>query len=257
MIDIHAHILPAIDDGAASLEDAVELARQAVADGIETVCATPHAGELSALPEGSSVGDQVELFKQALAREGVPLQLLAGLENYLAPDPLAQINAGRAATLNGSRYFLVELPLSQIPHFTEEALFQLQAGGYVPILAHPERCQAFHKDQHLLLRLVQRGILVQVTAGSLLGHFGAQARGFARHALDHRLVHFLATDMHSPRTVRRPALQAAVAETTRLVGAERARRLVDSNPRSVIDNQEVEIESPLEKGRSRWLWWKR
>ncbi len=84
MIDLHAHILPAIDDGAESLDDALELARQAVADGIETVCATPHAGELSALPEGSSVAEQVALLQQALAREGIALRLVAGLENYLA-----------------------------------------------------------------------------------------------------------------------------------------------------------------------------
>ncbi len=253
MIDIHSHILPAFDDGAQSLEDAIAMAQMAYHDGVRSIVATPH--NLNWPPEcrKEQVEEGVTRLKAELKARDIPVGIFPGVEVHIVPDILQQMEQGRAFTLNGSQYMLVELPLLFYPHYTEEIFFQLQIKGIAPILAHPERNAAIQDDPVILHRLVTREVLAQVTAASLTGVFGNKVRELARSFLEYNLVHIIASDAHTIHH-RSPALSQGVEEAAQVVGQERAKTMVTTIPERILKGEQVEVDSPLEyKPRRRWF----
>ncbi len=251
MIDLHAHILPCLDDGAETMSEAIEMARVAHADGVCTIVATPHVG----IGEAGSWGEiqaRVEALQSAISEAGVPVRILPGAELMLSPA-LPRLLAGpdRPFRLNGSRYVLVELPLQQYPFCAEEAFFALQLKGIVPILAHPERYTYIQRDLGILARLAQRGILMQITGGSLLGEFGGRARQVAETIIHRQMAHFLGSDGHSPDS-RPPVLAEARAGVARIAGEERAIAMTSIGPARVIADQPLPVPEPaLQRERRR------
>lgn len=207
MIDLHAHILPELDDGPPTTEAALELARAAVAAGTRAIATTSHLGYHYRVTAGDIVSRR-EALATRLADEGIELELLAGGE--IAPDRLPELDdeALRAVALGGGPYVLFECPFSPVGAGMEMMVADLQQRGFAVLLAHPERSPSFQRDLGLLTRLVERGALAQITTGSLAGGFGETVRGAALEMLQQGLVHVLASDTHDP--VRRgPDLRAA------------------------------------------------
>jgi len=228
MIDLHCHILPGIDDdGPPRLEDVLAMARIAVADGIEKIIATPHVKENIHPPE--RIFDLVTSFNAALAQNGLPLEVFPGAE----VGSMIDASTLRAYTLNGTDYVLLEFPHSHLPQNAPEIVFNAVLGGLIPIVPHPERNPSIVRRPQLVADLVEAGALVQVTAGSLVGGFGPEARECAGYLLEKGLVHFLATDAHSP-TWRQPLLAQGVKAAGRIIGEAAARLLVDGNPARVL-----------------------
>lgn len=256
MIDLHTHILPHLDDGAQSLEDSLDMAKVAWEDGVRTIVATPHGAELARAWTLAEAEAMVDELQRGLERLQIPIKVLPGLENFIEPQLAHRLEDGHALTLNGSRYCLLELPLQQYPLYTEEALFQLQLRGFVPVLAHPERNSAIQRDHTLLERLVERGMLAQVTVASLLGHYGASAKKSAEAFIERNLVHIIASDAHSSHGPRAPLLSPGVAAAARIVGKERAMSMVTSTPDALLCGKEVRVEPPL-KAKKSWAFWKR
>lgn len=252
MIDLHAHILPGIDDGAKSWEDTLEMARLSLDDGVTCIVATPHM-----MPDGeycnraTDVLPKVEEAKARLAEERIPLELVAGGELYLSPHVEAGVNSGELLTYgNQKRYVLVELPGFEVPPFCERVLFQLQVKGVRPILAHPERNVGLRQEFERLAEWVKRGLLLQVNARSLLGESGSRAQRFAEELLEWRMVHFLASDAHGVRR-RPPGLAKAKEHAARIAGRDVADALVHSNPGRVLAGEHVEawsVERPARRG---------
>jgi protein-tyrosine phosphatase len=227
MIDIHCHILPAIDDGPGDLATAVAMARMAVADGITTIVATPHLN--NRLYDQAEISERVVLLTEALAREGLALEILAGADVSALLPP----SALRPFTLNQTRYLLVEFPHTYLPGNAREMLFELLSHGFWPIITHPERNAGVVANPGLLLDLLANGIYVQITAGSLTGDFGPAPEECAHYLLRRGAVHFLATDAHSP-TRRSPVLSAGLAVAAEIVGHDQAVALVHQNPAAVL-----------------------
>lgn len=227
MIDIHCHILPAIDDGPTDLDAAVAMARLAVADGITTIVATPHLN--NQIYDQREIGDRLAVLAEAVQREGLTLQLFAGADvSAMLPPP-----ALRPFTLSRSRYLLVEFPHAYLPGNAREILYDFVAHGFWPIITHPERNGSVVRNPELLLDLLGDTIFVQLTAGSLTGDFGPAAEACAHHLLRRGAVHFLATDAHS--SIRRPPLlSAGLAVAAEIIGREEAMRLVTHNPAAVL-----------------------
>lgn len=230
-------MLPAIDDGAVDLETALEMARLAVADGIQTVACTPHIypGVYDNTAQG--IRAAVAAFREALAGAGLALTLGYGADAHLAPDLLAGLRSGRVPTLDGTRYFLLEPPHHVAPPRLEESCFDLLAAGYQPLVTHPERLTWIGEHYAKFQSLARSGIWMQVTAGSLAGRFGPDARYYAERMLDEGLVHILATDAHSPRH-RPPALAEGRRLAERWVGSLEADRLVLERPRAILEDAE-------------------
>src|SRR5437588_1952126 len=159
MIDIHSHILPGVDDGARTVEDSLEMARVALAEGTSGMICTSHSAEWFELGPLAKMESQVADLQAALSAANLPLQLWPGMEIFLTPQTPHHLQEGRAWSLAGSRYVLVEIPYEPWPAYTEQTLFELQVGGWSPILAHPERYVAIQRDPNILFRLVERGVL--------------------------------------------------------------------------------------------------
>jgi len=255
MYDLHAHILPGVDDGAKLPEDTVAMARAAADSGTLAILATPHRRDITENHSVLYVHDLLAEMNGLLRRDGIDLELLPGMENHLDLDLPGELSNGRAMRMNGSRYALVELPFFGSPNYVEDVLYQVQLQGVTPVLAHPERIEAFQRDPDLLESFVERGMLSQVTAGSVVGRFGSKVRRLTHSLLRRRLVHVLSSDTHSPRGPRSPVLPPCLEAAAAIVGEERARAMVVDTPKAILDDLLVEVETPIRDGGAR-RWWR-
>jgi protein-tyrosine phosphatase len=234
VIDLHAHILPGLDHGPGDWDEALEMCRIAVADGITTLAATPHVSEV--FPNGSArIEAAVAELRGRLAQAAIPLAIVSGGDYHIRPD-LAPENV---LTLGGNgRYFLLEFPYQVLPLRADAFVRTLVGRGLTPIFTHPERTVSLQHDWKRLEPIVKAGALVQVTADSLLGNFGKPAAATAERFLKKGWVHLLASDAHWANE-RVPQLAAGRDAAARILGAERAAALVGANPRAVLEGRDL------------------
>lgn len=244
MIDLHSHILPGIDDGARTLEDSVELCRAAARDGVTTIVATPHIREGRWDNRRSGIASRVDELRAELARRGVPLEVVLGAEVYFACGVLEALQEGAFPTYaDGRRYFLFELPNHFIARQVQDLIFECRTAGITPVVAHPERNPQLMASPELLEEVARMGVLFQVTAMSVTGRFGREARKGADQLLARGLVHVVASDAHNASS--RPAvLSEAYARVASTWGEERARELFVANPARVLAGEEVDTTLP-------------
>jgi protein-tyrosine phosphatase len=239
VIDLHAHILPGLDDGARSWEDALEMARLAVADGITIMVATPHlyqgrSRDQEQVNTKPVILERLAQFRERLAAAEIPLQVLPGCDFPLGFESLRLLEQGLALTINDAqRYLLLELPDTALPPALDDVIFRLQSQGLTPIITHPERHILIQEQPEKLRRLINLNCLVQITAGSLTGGFGRRVQKIARLLVKQGYVHLLATDAHSPRH-RSPILSQAVHKLSRLLGEAQAWDMVTALPAKII-----------------------
>jgi len=241
VIDIHTHILPGVDDGAQNLIDSVKMLEQAAADGIETIVCTPHILRKSDFDKENIYLKRLETLKKSVQESGIPVQLHLGSEIYIQPDlsfesPMSTLN-------NNGKYFLVEFPMGTIPRFAAEMFFRLIADNKIPIIAHPERNIGFLKHPEFAYEFVNRGVFLQINAGSLRGKFGREIQQLTHLFFDHNLVHFVASDCHDSE--RRCC---KLKETFQLVaekwGELTAQSIFIENPRIVLEGGELNLPAP-------------
>jgi protein-tyrosine phosphatase len=244
MIDIHNHILPAIDDGAEDLSISIKMARQAVADGITTIVATPHHGNGRFINEAQFVADAVKRFNEELLKEKIPLEVLVGQEVHTYHNWLDDITGGNLTGINGSKYLLIEFSNtlmldSRFESNMEEIMHELQLAGLTPIIAHPERYRIFANDPSLLTRCIDQGALAQVTAHALTGLFGRKIQETAMKMLRSGYIHVIASDAHDDR--HRPLqLANAYALIEKNLGARLCETL-KNNAAQIVNNKDVQI----------------
>jgi len=245
VIDLHCHLLPAVDDGPASIEESIAMGRAAYADGVRTIVVTPHARDWRRAHPGEKAGatlpGQVRALQEALHQAGVPLALHPGMEEELDLDLPQRLEDGRAVPLGRGPYFLLELPFMQYPLYLDEVLFQAQVQGWRPLLAHPERYRYVQASPDVLAPLVQRGVLVQVSVGSLAGEGGPRDREVAQWLLRRGLVHCLASDGHSAAGARRALLTPGVQAAARIIGPARAHALVTEIPERIVAGETLKL----------------
>lgn len=236
MIDLHAHILPGLDDGAGDLEETLDMCRIARDDGITTIVATPHSGN-GYENDRLVVLSAVQQLRACLMELNIPLEILPGADIYLRHDLIDLLRDGMVMTMNdNSRYVLVEFPHHIMPPNYIDWLFEMKLKGITPIFTHPERNTAIQKNINHVRQWVDRGGLVQVTAMSLTGDFGPEAARCARQLIRNRLVHAIASDAHS-KSRRPPVLSGAVRAAKRMVDADYVEKLVNQFPAAIIAGQ--------------------
>ena len=259
MYDLHAHILPGVDDGARTEDDSLRMARAAAETGTRVMLATPHRRDVTERSSVDYVGGLLHQMNDQIAGLGIDLSLRQGMENHLDLDLPDEVSAGRALQINGSRYILVEMPFFGRPNYVEEVLFQLQVMGVTPVLAHPERIEAFQRDVGLLEAFVERGMLSQVTSGSLVGHFGKRVRRFTHSLLRRGLVHVIASDTHFATGSRSPTLLPGIEKATATLDSTTVQAMVVDTPKAILEDVEIDL-PPLRgvaKPRRRWHFWAR
>jgi protein-tyrosine phosphatase len=234
VIDLHAHVLPGIDDGPGGMEDSVALARAAERDGVRTLALTPHLryDHPAVVPEELSARrDELAL---RLAEESCELELVTGGEVDIAWGQSAGAESLRLVSYRQSGTdLLVETPYGGLPFHFEEMLWTLRAQGFRVLLAHPERNPTLQDDPLRLRRLVEQGVLVQLTAESLARPRGSRSRRFAAAAVSEGLAHVIASDAHGAATVVRAGLSNGVAAAA-LLDAGRAEWMVTEAPAAIL-----------------------
>jgi protein-tyrosine phosphatase len=247
MIDLHAHVLPGLDDGVRTLEEAVALCRAAYADGVRTLVATPHVREDFPTTPGAMRAALTEL-RGALAAAGVELALEPGGEvAYTYLDRLADDNL-RALALAGGPYLLLELPDHVWPLGLEQVVLRLRLAGLTPVISHPERCAELRARPQRAAELVRLGCGLQVTAAALDGRLGRTQQRVARRLVEAGLVHAVGSDAHHP-SVRAAGLSGAVAA---LGDPGLARFLVEEGPRAIVAGEPLPV-PPQPRRRRRLL----
>jgi protein-tyrosine phosphatase len=235
LIDLHCHLLPGIDDGSKDLEMSLAMARMASSEGISTIACTPHILPGVYNNTGPAIRAAVARLRQSISEAGIPIALVTGADVHVAPDLGIQLREGRALTLNDSRYLLLEPPHHLLPPRLEDLIFGLQTVGYVPIVTHPERLSWIEGHYDLIERFAYNSILMQITAGSLMGQFGRRPRYWAERMLDDGLCHLLATDAHNTER-RAPRLAEAREFVAQRLGEEEATNLVLKRPQGILNN---------------------
>jgi protein-tyrosine phosphatase len=197
MIDLHCHILPGVDDGAQSLSDSLNMARNAFEQGIHTIVATPHHLNNSYENPKQLILARVEAFNQLLQKEQIDVKILPGQEVRVHGEMIEGHKAGEILSVNHTPYVLVEFPSNHVPRYTEKLFYDLQMNGLIPVIVHPERNQEIIQHSELLYQLVKKGALTQITAASVCGDFGKKIKNFTLQLVEANLTHFIASDAHN------------------------------------------------------------
>jgi protein-tyrosine phosphatase len=246
-VDIHAHVLPGIDDGPEDLEQALTMVRAAAESGTATIAATPHLRPDFPDVHVHELAGRCQEVREAIERERIPIRLVSGAEVSVvwavdaSDEELALASYGQRGT-----DLLIETPTMKLVGM-DRFLCQLQAKGYRVTLAHPERSLDFQRDDASLRELVAHGVLLEVNAESVHGsEADGRTRRFARRLLTEGLAQVLASDGHRGDSWRPVTMLAEGIEGAgELVGAERARWMATVAPAAIVDGVELPAAPPV------------
>lgn len=248
VIDLHNHILPGVDDGAASLEESIAIARQFQEEGVVQIAATPHYDASRRTgPHAADVRRLVAEVQAGVSAAGIPLTIVPGQELYLTPDAVDLLVSDVVSPLGSGPYVLVELSLSapEKPAYLNDALFRLQVAGYKPILAHPERYAFVQRDPDEAEAILERGAELQLTAPAYLGERGRTVRRTAEKLLRLGLYSLASSDRHHPGPRRS---LATLADQLRAAGGEDLENLLlRENPTRVLAGEPLLAAEPLDE----------
>ncbi|MGC8834999.1 MAG: tyrosine-protein phosphatase [Armatimonadota bacterium] len=241
MIDTHNHILPEIDDGASTVQEALAMARRAVEDGIHTVVCTPHYQYLGRLNHPEDVRQRVASLQEILNENGITLKLLPGYEVPVVPELLDLIEKRSVPTIgDNGRWVLLETPFDRFPFRFRDIVFRMSASGFDPVLAHPERNYRVQSSIDVLNEIVPEETPLQITSHSITGMFGPRAKQCALQLLTSGRPVLIASDAHSSRG-RGPVLSEAVAAAAKVIGEEAAAQLVSDIPAAILRGESIWI----------------
>jgi protein-tyrosine phosphatase len=239
MIDIHTHILPGVDDGAETIEDSIQMIQQAIDADVEVICATPHILDGVTPKFQEKINYAFQLLCSQIEKRKLRIKLVFGSEIYLRHD-IGSLRGYNFYSLNQTgKYLLMELPLGRLPIGTDQLIRGSLMEGVTPIIAHPERCLIGQDPLLAINNMVNQGALIQINAGSILGHFGKKAKKTAERLLEHNLVHFLASDAHNTSSASITVLSQTLERLCQLVGKIKTEELVMHNPSKVLEGKSL------------------
>ncbi|MBQ6570482.1 MAG: hypothetical protein IJL87_09555 [Clostridia bacterium] len=245
MTDIHTHILPNVDDGAESFNQAMTMIHQAYCTGTRAIILTPHCNIPGLFKNyADEIAAQMYFFA-AEAQKNIPVRIYPGMEVFATDDLPELIDEKKVLTLNNSRYMLVEFDFYDDPARAEKVLEQIRARGIVPIIAHPERYSFIQACPLILYDWINEGCLSQINKDSLLGAFGGDCSRTARLILRHNLTQFVASDAHT-HISRNTEMASARRLVRDFASPQYAQLLFDDNPAAVIKNMPVFVPEPVE-----------
>lgn len=236
MIDLHCHMLPGIDDGAKTMEEAIDMAKYAVEQGIRRCVLTPHIQPGCYDNDSENIRGVYEFFKDQLTERGIPLEIGMAAEVRVCAELPLMIGRNKIPFLgrwDDKQVILLEFPHDHIPVGAEKLVQWLLARNIVPLIAHPERNQAVIRQPDKILPFVSMGCLLQITASSVSGLFGEITQRCALQLIQNDLVTVMASDAHNLHK-RQPTMKRAVEILKSLIGEERAFKLVNGNPARIV-----------------------
>lgn len=198
VVDLHSHFLPGIDDGSSSIDETLSMLRSFQDMGFRKVITTPHVSEgFDNSPE--LIRAKLEEVRSAVNHAGLTIQVEAAAEYFLDENFLSTLREGREILSFGDRYVLVETAFMTKPIMLVETVKELQAAGYRPIYAHPERYNYLQGNWEAVKQIYNSGILFQVNALSFVGYYDEGPRRLAERLVDEGMVSFIGSDCHKPK----------------------------------------------------------
>lgn len=242
MIDIHAHILPGIDDGAKDINESIEILKNASFNGVTDIVLTPHYILESKYNSTKNSNKKIlDELKRRIAKEKINVNLFLGNEVYINEKILELLKNNTISTLNDSKYLLFELPMSSEYKDLLTVIHNLKLNEITPIIAHPERYYFIKKDPTKIVELHQEGALFQSNIGSLFGYYGIDAKKTLEKLLKHRCITFLSSDIHSNNHLIYDDIEKAKKILKKLnLSLKEIEELLIDNPKKVIENKEIE-----------------
>lgn len=238
MIDIHNHILPNIDDGAKSIEESIQIIKNAANAGVTDIVVTPHfILDSSYNADNYLKKELLEKVKEKVKKEKININLYLGNEVFVENDMLSLFYSNKITTLNASKYLLFELPFYNQYQGVYELLFKLKSNGIEPVLAHPERYSYFQKNPKLIFDIVAHGALLQADMGSYYGHYGKEAKKLFMLLLKHHAISFISTDTHHAKDKYYERIDEMKEELKKYITVEEIEELFTLNASCVIKNE--------------------
>ncbi len=245
MVDIHSHILPGVDDGIATMEDSIEVVKEAKAAGFDTIVATSHYS----IPDGFVVEEnkRIELLNELQSK--VPeVKVLLGTEIYVNGYMDKLIEDKKASTMNNTKYVLFELPLRTEYPEAKNTILNLISKGYKIILAHPERYASMQRNPKQLEELIDLGVYLQANLLSIIGFYGKEPQKLAELLFKHNMISFIGTDIHRKGKYY-PNVGTARMKITSIIGEEGFKKIAETNPKEALNNINVSLAdyTPIKK----------
>lgn len=234
LVDIHTHILYGVDDGAKNLNESMGLLEEEEQQEVDTVILTPHYGPKFGHPDAEVIRENFAAICEKAQRYYPQIKLYLGSELYYQQNTVSDLKDGKALTMNGTRYVLVEFGVSDSYSYIYRAVQSFVYAGYIPILAHVERYKALFGDMGKLIELIEIGAYIQINAESLIGGIFDKRASFCKKIVKEGLVHFLGSDCHDFRT-RRPNMKKAAE----VVLKKQAGAILDENPRRMLEGKSI------------------
>lgn len=237
-IDIHCHIMPGVDDGAKDAETSLEMLRIAQKNGIQHIVLTPHHKPMHHNVSPDHNKKYTKALWELAQKNGIDVKLYSGNEIYYSDETFDELVSGRICTLAGSDYVLVEFHPTNPYKAIHNAIYQVQAAGFIPVLAHVERYSDMVSHASYVQEMVDMGCYIQVNASSIMGKYGFGISHFTKKLLKNHLVHFVASDAHDTDG-RAPQLSECREFVGRKFGNEYSDRLFWNNPMCIINNEVI------------------
>lgn len=237
MVDIHTHILSGVDDGSSSYEESVKIIEQAKKHGVTDIILTPHY--INNSEYASTYSNNTKLLYN-LSKDIKGINLYIGNEYYLCDDIHNLLETNIVRTLNDSKYFLIELPLTTNINNLNEVIFHLRSKGIIPIIAHPERYLMFQREPKSIFHVLEHGALLQCNVGSLFGKYGRKCEKTIKKFIKEEYIQFIATDVHHEKQNVYKLIQKAYEKIASMTTREYADELFIKNGKNVIKNEDVE-----------------
>lgn len=231
MVDIHSHLIHAVDDGPSCIKDSLRMLLEAEKCGIKAIIATPHLRGNMYDPEKAA--ENLEELRHRTRDCGVELYL--GYEVHVNESLADDVKSERSITLNGSDYLLLELPFEEVPLYSYETIYRLNLNNITPVIAHPERNRSFVRSFDKFIGVVEKGCLLQLDAASIIGVYGTEVKRFTKKLIKMNMVDFVASDAHSAEDYYEWYLEA-YRKVSKWGGTEYANDVFARNPEMLLNN---------------------
>ncbi|MDK9866999.1 hypothetical protein AST01_03470 [Staphylococcus equorum] len=236
MIDIHNHILWDVDDGPKTIENSIEMARQAVEIGISHIITTPHYYSGKYEVNKNQLRSQTRILNSKLVELNIPIKLKVGQEVYFSERLFEDLEFGHIAPIEGTQYILIEMSFIEIPLYAFDFLLKLVEKGYKPIIAHPERYNSIQHNLYILDRLVDIGCVLQMNAGSLLGLYGKPAKKVAKFMIKNCKLHIIGSDAHNNN--KRPFL---IGKVYNKIHSKEFKEYLMKNTKNIWNDDKIDL----------------
>lgn len=232
-IDMHCHILPGVDDGAASVKETEEMLQIAYDEGIRCMIATPHHHPRRGREHPEVLKKKLILVRKIAQQIDEKFRIYLGTEIYFGQDIVDKLQRGGVLTMNKRDYVLVEFSPSDSFNYIRQSLQQIQMSGYQVILAHAERYYCLTEDVELARHIWDMGVHIQINAGSIIGESGRKVKQFVKELMEQDMVFGIGTDAHSPNS-RAPRMRKAAAYVKKKYGEDYMRRIFFGNAATLL-----------------------